>query len=174
MKKRMLYEVKINIVPTFIEHMIREGKEFLRQLDYIKMMAENESLSYVKLAMNQNKLWLPDAAGHASYIQGALDMTEKPLIQKARAFEKDFEGLFYKTYELKSILHPKYPEMPQVIYLNEQSIEKIEDFVSFLSHIKELIEHKKVMSMLSALIPDHMQREEAYYVARLKMYMQKA
>ncbi len=176
MKKRMLYEVNINMTPTFLEHMIREGKEYLRQLDYIKAAAENEahSILNVKLTMNQHKLWQPDAAGHAAYIQGALDMTEKPLIEKARMFQKDFENLFFKTYELKTMLHPHYPEMPQVIYLNEQSTDKITDFVNFLDHIKELIEQKKVMSMLNTLIPDHMKREEAYYISKLKMYMPKS
>ena len=169
--KRLKYEVALEMTPTFLEHMIREGKEFLRQLRYLgdcmKLTLPHELLP-VRLSMHQHKLWLPDAAGHAAFIQEGLDMTEKELLEIARAFQKDFEGLFFKAYELKGMLDPEYPDIPAVVYMNEQAVEKTTCFVQYLARIKNLVEEKKVLSVIEPLVPDHMMREEAYYLSKLK------
>ncbi|MFZ5353785.1 MAG: DUF2935 domain-containing protein [Bacillota bacterium] len=168
--KRMLYEVNLNMTPTFLEHMLREGTEYLRQLDYLNryLFIDSVDKTSIKRIMHQHKLWQPDAAGHAAFIQAGLDMTEKPMIEIAREFQKDFEAMFFKSYELKKMLDPEYPDMPQIAYLNHQASQKIMEFMEYLCRLKALIEEKKIMSILSPLVPDHMQREEDYYLTKLK------
>ncbi|MGE5629500.1 MAG: DUF2935 domain-containing protein [Caulobacteraceae bacterium] len=163
--RKLVYDVILNMSPDLLEHMIREGSEFIRQLEQIKAELEPDR---VRHAMHQNKLWISDAAAHAALIKCSLDETEKELSKRAEGFETDFQDLFIKSYELKKMLRPAYKDIPAVAFLNEQNMCKIKAFLTYLDMIKELVEEKKVLSELIPLIPDHMIREEHYYINKLK------
>lgn len=164
--KHLICELDINMTPTFLEHMVREDEEYIRVLTLLQQGITE--LHPAAESIHQNMLWLPDAAGHAAAIKCDLDMTEKKLIKKADEFEKTFLDLFFKTYELQEMILP-YPRMLPVLQRhNLENAEEIACFVEYLKYIKCLVEECRILNAIMPLMPDHMIREELYYLQKLR------
>ncbi len=167
MKKLLECNIELSLPPTFINHMINEAMEFLRDS---QIALANEKIDPVLANIELHKIWLPDASGHAANIIATLDPTENELIKKAEEFVKNFDGLFIKAVELGQMLKRTNAQKSTLRYLNEQVEEKISEFIRYLSNIKELREKCKVLGAgtLMPIVPDHMIREEKYYISRIK------
>jgi hypothetical protein len=55
-------------------------------------------------------------------------------------------------------------------YLNEEVRKKMEEFICYLSKIRELRAMCKVLGVLKPLIPDHMIREEQHYLLKIAKF----
>jgi len=157
-------EIELNMPPSFINHMINEAMEFYRDISDISI---RDYLSVVEENILLHKIWLPDASGHAAAIADELDPTETMYIKQAQEFQKAFDNLFIKAVELGQMLDRAYLDNGTLEWFNKEVEEKIKGFIKFLTKIMELREKCKILGTLDPLMPDHMIREEKYYLANI-------
>ncbi|MFZ5985647.1 MAG: DUF2935 domain-containing protein [Bacillota bacterium] len=160
-------QLNTSLPPTFYNHMINEAMEFYETLINIQC---NKPVNPLLENLDLHKIWLPDASGHAASIAGDLDPTEQMLINEAQEFEKCFNCLTLKAQELGKMLTRTCIDDGALKRLNEEVKMKIGEFIGFLDNIKELRVECKVLGVLKPLIPDHMIREEKYYLNKIAAY----
>lgn len=157
--------INISLPPTFINHMINELDEYL----FILTSLMNENRPPVTLPIHLHLLWLLDGSGHASTISSSLDMTQKELIEKSKKYSKEFNNLYLRTMEYSGYMRTGMYDFPSLDQLNSDADEIMISFRKFLQELETGIIQKKVLSNLSPLTPDHMLREECYYLTKLSM-----
>ncbi|SHJ33027.1 protein of unknown function [Geosporobacter subterraneus DSM 17957] len=160
--------IEIGLPPSFINHMINEAMEYYRVLCMAQgTIPMNIALENIRL----HNIWLPDASGHASAVAAELDPVEAMLIEKAKYFVKTFDKLFKKAVELYQIFERTGLQDGSLGYFNEEVAKEIEAFISYLEKIKTTREQCVVLAtgVFTALMPDHMMREEKYYLYRIQM-----
>jgi hypothetical protein len=162
--KSLSCQLNSSLPPTFYNHMINEAVESYKT---ITELASNTSKNTTLETLELHKVWLPDAAGHAATIACDLDPLEKSLINEAKKFEKDFNSLSMKTQELEKMLERTGLNDGALARLDEEAKAKITDFIAYLDKIKDLSLSCKVLGTLKPLIPDHMMREENYYLYKI-------
>lgn len=165
--KLLKCQLNTSLPPTFYNHMINEAMEFYKILIRTQSHAKVNALLEI---LNLHQIWLPDAAGHAASIAGDLDPTEKLLIKEAQQFEKIFNSLALKAEELGKMLVRTGLNDGALSFLNQEAKKNIEEFIAYLEKIKELTMGCKVLGTLKPLIPDHMIREENYYLHKVMSF----
>jgi hypothetical protein len=165
--KLLTCSIELNFPPTFVNHMINEAMDFYSTL--CRLMS-NTVLSPVSENILLHKIWLPDAAGHAASIASDLDPTETMLIKEAEEFKNSFNHLFIKATELGLMLERTCLENGALKWLNEEAERKITEFICYLDSIMKLRLCCKAMGVIKPLLPDHMIREERYYLSNLAKF----
>ena len=167
LEEHLVGEIVIGLGPTFINHMVNEVEEYLRILNFLlnNEIPTDHPLHY-------HDLWLPDAVGHAGAIQCGLDEVEKDLREKSKEFAVEFNDLYNKADEFSGYLRTCLRDFPALHRLNNQVELKILLFMRFLEEIKELRISKQAVGTLMPLMPDHMFREECYYLTKLSRVSQ--
>ncbi|WP_066173315.1 DUF2935 domain-containing protein [Bacillus marinisedimentorum] len=163
LKKQLLKEITFHLSPTFVNHMLNELEEYLRILEFLEKGKQPEDAHPV----HHHLLWLLDASGHAGAIECSLDPAEKQLIHKSKHFKKDFEGFYLKAVEMAGYLRSSFHEFPALHAFNEEVTLEMKIFQVFLEELEEMEVNKEVLSTFSALMADHMFREECYYLIKL-------
>ncbi|NFI09199.1 DUF2935 domain-containing protein [Clostridium botulinum] len=157
-------KIVISLPPTFINHMVNEVDEYIFILT--KLMKGNVSnIGPIHLHL----LWLPDGAGHASNIASSLDITEKELIKKSNQYSKKFNNLYLRTIEYNGYTRTGICDFPALDSLNNNADETMSCFKEFLNELKKDVIEKKILGTIVPLVPDHMFREECYYLTKLSM-----
>jgi hypothetical protein len=158
---RMENEIKLNLPPFFPNHMLNELEEYQKILN-------GDGPSNIT---RQHKLWLNDAAGHIASLVADLDITEKLRIKKLKKLMKEFECLHKSSAE--TIGFERSEEVPDgwKQRLAREAQAKIGQFVEHLIEMQELQADDALMSRIPKLVFDHMQREEAYYSAKLLEFL---
>jgi hypothetical protein len=162
LRQRIAGIVKIGLPPTFINHMVNEIEEYLRIILNILQWQPPDAMP-----LHYHNLWLPDAAGHAVAIQCRLDDVENELREKSAEFVKVFHELHRKAEEFTGYTRTDLQDFPALLRLNHQAVNDIERFMTFLKELEEQIMDKRVLGTLLPLMPDHMFREECYYIYNL-------
>jgi hypothetical protein len=161
--KLLLGQLKISLTPTFINHMLNELEEFLRILSEVlsgKPVPKFPSLHH-------DLLWLPDAAGHAASIASELDAVEKRLIKKSMQFEEHFNAFYLKAIELTGYFRTMREHYPAVTKFHKDVNMEMNIFMAFLKELEEQDISAELLDRLNPLVPDHMYREECYYLMKL-------
>ncbi|MED4454264.1 DUF2935 domain-containing protein [Metabacillus fastidiosus] len=162
-RKHLLGEIKIHLSPSFINHMVNELDEYLLVLKYLK---KNE-VPPIFHELHHHLLWLLDAVGHAGAISDNLDATEKNLKLKSDIFVTEFEDFYLKAVEMSGFLRANIDSFPALERMNKEVNLEIRLFKNFLDEIKEMELTKQMLGTFSALMADHMMREECYYLMKL-------
>ncbi|CAM3497461.1 DUF2935 domain-containing protein [Marinicrinis lubricantis] len=167
-KKKLLAEllegkVQIMLPPTFINHMLNELEEYVRIL--IALLEGKPVPKYHPL--HHHMLWLLDAAGHAASLKSDFDLTEKQLILSSDEFAKHFEGYYLKATELAGYLRTGLRHFPALQKFNRDAELEIRLFMSFLQELEEMQLKNEALDRIHPLMPDHMFREECYYLKKL-------
>ena len=162
--KHISSKINIALPPTFINHMLNELDNYIFVLNAL-IMGEMPIERDLQLHLR----WLSDGAGHARGIAARLDDTEKELIKKSNQYEKAFTNLYLKSIEFNGYTRTGINGFPAVRKLNEDANEKMTYFKEFLKELEGGIVEKKVLSVISPLVTDHMFREECYYLTKLSM-----
>ncbi|WP_219838817.1 DUF2935 domain-containing protein [Paenibacillus sp. R14(2021)] len=163
LRRMLLGTVIISLTPSFINHMLNELEEYLRILNDLvagKPVPVFDALHY-------DFLWLPDAAGHAAAIASDLDAVEKALIKRSQKFEKHFNQLYLKSIEMAGFMRTNLKEFPAFGRLHKEVGIEMKCFMGFLNELEELEITAEVLDRISPLMPDHMFREECYYLGKL-------
>jgi hypothetical protein len=162
LRRHLAGKLKIELPPTFFNHMLNELEEYLSVL--CSIMSDTVP---VKHPIHHHLLWLLDGAGHAISIEDSLDDVERDLKQKSKNFNRDFCHLHMKALEMAGYLRTGLMDFPSLNRLNNQAESKMKLFMDFLKEIEGMVVSKKALSTLMPLIPEHMYREECYYLTKL-------
>lgn len=155
--------VGFHLSPTFINHMVNEIDEYLLVLDYLS----RGEVPPVFHELHHHELWIQDAYGHAGAINDELDGVEKRLKKRSKEFAKHFEQFYLKAVELTGYLRTNLSEFPALHRFNDDVKMEMRLFKAFLRELEEMELSEKVLSTFSALMADHMAREECYYLYKL-------
>ncbi|WP_027409395.1 DUF2935 domain-containing protein [Anoxybacteroides tepidamans] len=162
-KKHLVGNIKIHLSPTFLNHMVNELEEYLRLLQFFK----TNQIPPVYHELHHHLLWLLDAAGHAGSISSNLDDVEKPFKEKSEQYKKQFEDFYLKAVEMTGYLRANISSFPALEKMNSDAALAIKLFQHFLHELEELKLSNKALGTFSALMADHMFREECYYLMKL-------
>ncbi|MBW5448125.1 DUF2935 domain-containing protein [Cohnella sp. CFH 77786] len=161
---RLLYgRVNIMFTPTFLNHMVNELDEYVRILQALQA---GQPVPHFD-PLHHDLLWLPDAAGHAGAIASDLDAVEKRLIKQSREYMKHFEALYLKAIEMSGYIRTNRRDFPAFRKFHSDIDLEMRLFVRFLSELEEMELSAEVLDRISPLLPDHMMREEWYYLSKL-------
>jgi len=163
LSRAILGKVKIGLTPTFINHMVNELEEYLRILNELVQGKPVPTFD----ALHHDFLWLPDAAGHAAAIASDLDSVESRLIAQSKKFKKHFEQLYMKSIEMAGYMRTNLKDFPAFRRLHKEVDVELKLFVGFLNELEEMEFSAEVLDRISPLMPDHMMREECYYLTKL-------
>ncbi len=163
LERAILGKVAIMLTPTFINHMVNELEEYLRILT--ELVAGKPVPKFD--ALHHNFLWLPDAVGHAAAIASDLDMVEKRFIHKSQQFEVHFQQLYMKSIEMAGYMRTQLKDFPAFRRLHKEVDLEMKLFVGFLGELEEMELSAEVLDRINPLMPDHMMREECYYLTKL-------
>ncbi|MGG1519634.1 DUF2935 domain-containing protein [Paenibacillus oryzisoli] len=166
---RMLVgKVQIGLTPTFINHMVNELEEYVRVLT---ALLEGKPVPIYE-ALHHDLLWLLDAGGHAAAIAMELDAVEKRLLKKSRQFERHFNAFYLKAIELTGFTRTMRREFPALARFHDDVNAEMRVFMAFLKELDEIDLSSELLSRLNPLVPDHMYREECYYLLKLSQSAQ--
>ncbi|NLW47072.1 MAG: DUF2935 domain-containing protein [Firmicutes bacterium] len=155
-----------SLPPTFYNHMLNELERFLAVLTIGTPDGINK-----ENVLGEHLLWSLDASGHAAALAGDLDKVEYSLRAEAECFLIRFDGLYIKAVELTGYCRSNPPAVQPVLEaFNHKIVKVMQDFMGYLMELKEKILKDRVLSSLSPLIPDHMYREECYYLHKVAGY----
>ena len=161
--RRLMNTVAVALTPTFLNHMVNELEEYVRVLN--SLMEGKGVPAYPSL--HHDLLWLPDASGHAAAIAMDLDAVEKRLIKQSRKFEKHFDGFYLKAIELTGYFRTLKEHYPALSKFHADVNMEMAVFMNFLKELEELGLSDELLSRIDPLLPDHMFREECYYLLKL-------
>ncbi|MEQ6390538.1 DUF2935 domain-containing protein [Bacillaceae bacterium S4-13-58] len=155
--------IKIHLTPSFLNHMVNELEEYLLVLGYLS----NQQIPPIFHELHHHMLWLMDASGHAGAIHDEMDATERGIRDKSKTFVKHFDDLYLKAVELTGFLRSNVSKFPALSRFNKETKVEIKLFQTFLQEIEEFELSDQVLSTFSALMADHMYREECYYLLKV-------
>lgn len=161
--QKLAAKINLNVTPTFINHMVNELDEYLTILN--DLLAQQ--IPPVQHPVHHHLLWLLDGYGHATAIRSGLDAVEKRLIGQAEIFAQHFEGGYEKAVEMAGFLRTSLTDFPSLRRLNSEAEAEMLYFMDFLTELEQLVLTNQVLSELAPLLPDHMFREECYYLTKL-------
>lgn len=162
-RKHLTGQIKTNMTPTFINHMVNELEEYLNIISYLEK-GEKPPIFH---ELHHHLLWLVDAAGHAGTINDRMDSVERDLKYQSAAFTKKFEDFYLKAVELTGYLRTNLHKFPALEKMNKDVKLEMKLFRMFLEELEELDLTEQVLGTFSALMADHMAREECYYLMKL-------
>jgi hypothetical protein len=100
-------------------------------------------------------------------IAADLDLVEKRLIRKSHDFMKHFEGFYLKAIEMAGYMRTNIRDFPAFRRFHSDIDLEMRLFIHFLTELEEAELTSEVLDRISPLIPDHMMREEWYYLSKL-------
>jgi hypothetical protein len=159
----LIRQIQIGLSPTFINHMLNELEEYLRIL--LALLA-GKGVPFFS-ALHHDLLWLPDASGHAASIASDLDAVEKRLIKKSELFEQHFNEFYLKAIELSGYTRTMRKSFPALAKFHTDVNMEMSIFMTFLTELENIDLSAELLSRLNPLVPDHMYREECYYLLKL-------
>lgn len=156
-------ELRSSLPPTFFNHMTNELEEYLRILE---CLIGGEALPLLH-PIHHHLLWLSDAVLHAETLACGVDPAESKLKKSSECFIAEFKELYLKAVEIKGYLRTGEEDFGALTRYNFQVEKEILEFEGFLCKLLELISSKLAMGTLLPLTPDHMLREECYFLTKL-------
>ncbi len=163
LRRHLTDKIVISLPPTFINHMVNELEEYLNILECI-LATQAPPLTH---PIHHHLLWVSDAIGHAATLACRVDMVETDLKETGECFAHNFKELYLKAVEIKGYLRTGEVEFPALTHYNFQVEKEISCFSNFLCELFRLISEKKALGILTPLTPDHMMREECYFLTKL-------
>lgn len=131
-------------------------------------LAKDNSHPTGAIHLHLHLLWLLDGSGHASTIASTLDMTQKELIKSSWEYSNEFDNLYLRTIEYHGYTRANICDFPALNKLNSDANDVMTCFRKFLNGLKKVL-LEEVLGSLDPLAPDHMFREECYYLTKLSM-----
>lgn len=163
LQRSLTGNIVIHLYPTFLNHMVDELEEGMR----VFAALTSGQLPPAGPAIHQHLVWLLDAVGHCDILSSQFDLVEKNWKNKSGEFERYFQTYYLKAIELAGYMRTALPDFPALRRFNQEANTVMLLFMKFLSEVQELTAGKELLSTLSELIPDHMYREECYYLYKL-------
>lgn len=168
LKRSLTGKISIQMTETFLNHMVNEGEEAMSVMSHLRA----GQVPPLQDALHHHLLWLQDAYGHTAGINGSVDWIEKRLLETSRGFQKHFEQFYLKAIELARYTRTGLRHFPALDRFNRQVELEMLLFMQFLKELEELGIKHELLGTLMPLLPDHMAREECYYLTKLSWVSQ--
>ena len=163
LERLLLGKVVILFTPTFLNHMVNELEEYERILDALLAGRPVPQLH----PLHYDIVWLQDAIGHAAALGADFDPTEKKWIARSETFQAGFEAYFLKAVEMAGYMRTGLKDFPAFRKFHADVDLEMKVFMRFLQEIEELQIGPELLDRIDPLMPDHMFREECYYLTKL-------
>lgn len=167
-RQHLVGDIGLQLPPSFINHMVNEVDEYLLVLECLL----ERKLPPVCHPVHHHLLWLLDAQGHAAAIRDDLNEIEQMLKEQSQCFVKRFKDFYLKAVEMEGFLRTCLKDFPALCRFNLEVEQEILCFKAFLLQIRELVGTNQALGSIAPLIPDHMLREECYYLIKLAQVSQ--
>lgn len=160
--------VTIHLAPSLLVHMIEEAREFL---EMHRKLREGVRAPLAMEMLDDHLLWLSDASGHAAALHARLDPTEAELRQQAAFWERLFDGLHKRAFEMTRALRgrPDYVP-PALLALGRAAGWNIDIFRRWLEDLGGMLARHQVLGTAKPLLAEHMVREELYYLDKIRQW----
>lgn len=89
------------------------------------------------------------------------------LIKQSENFEKHFNQFYLKAIELAGYFRTMREHYPALSKFHTDVNLEMAVFMAFLNELEELEISNELLSRIDPLMPDHMFREECYYLRKL-------
>lgn len=165
LERLLLGKVDLMFTPTFLNHMVNELEEYERILEALlagKPVPVFHPLHY-------DIVWLQDAVGHAAELASDMDLVERRWIEKSRTFQQEFGAFFLKAVEMAGYMRTSLRSFPAFEKFHTDIDLEMKLFMRFLQEIEDLQIGPALLDRIHPLMPDHMFREECYYLRKLAM-----
>ncbi|KGR73740.1 DUF2935 domain-containing protein [Ureibacillus sinduriensis] len=162
-RRHITGEIKIHLTPSFVNHMVNELEEYQRIIGFVG----GGEIPPIFHELHHHLLWLLDASGHAGAINDRLDGVERRLKEKSHNFTMHFDHFYLKAVELTGFLRTNVHKFPALSKFNEDVEIEMNLFKTFLHELEEMELNAESLGIFSALMADHMAREEQYYLMKL-------
>jgi hypothetical protein len=143
--------------PLLLDHILREARFFMQMLT---LLMQGETIHGREDIITQEIFWNRIMAEHSKFIAGLLDPTEEALIEKARAFGKEFDMLTAESVQAQN----QAQNQGTVTAESLQHTMQLRDFKA--TGTKGLIDCK-LKSIIIPLLADHTLREANHYLCVL-------
>lgn len=163
LQRQLAGKIDLLLTPSFVNHMVNELEEYQRILQSLR---EGKGVPRYH-PLHYDLLWLQDAFGHAASLAADLDFAEKRLVKKSMAFQKHFEGFYLKAVETTGYMRTQLKHFPALRKFHSDVDMEMKVFMHFLSELEEFELSGEVLDRINPLMPDHMYREECYYLSKL-------
>lgn len=157
--------MELKLTPSLLNHMINEAVEYLNILAIARQGSPlNKTLENIRL----HTIWLRDSAGHGAAIATSLDPKEIILIATAEKFQKKFNNMSVKAFELYPLYNKAALKVEAISQFNELVEKEVRSFIRFIDSIRLLKVNLNVAENLQPIILEHIIKEENYYLQRIK------
>jgi hypothetical protein len=163
LRRHLTSDIRIQLPPTFINHMVNELEEYQRIL--CALVAGD--IPPPAHPVHHHVVWLADAMGHSVILESMADPVERQIREKSHAFATQFEAFYLKAVEVAGYLRTHLAEFPALERLNQDVELEMKLFREFLHELEEMEIDASLLSSFGPLLPDHMAREECYYLLKL-------
>ncbi|WP_026677795.1 DUF2935 domain-containing protein [Fictibacillus gelatini] len=163
LERKLKGATSIHLSPSFFNHMVNELDEYVMILDYLL----KQKTPPIFHELHYHLVWLSDAAFHAGAVNQNMDMVEYRLREKSEMFEKHFEHFYLKAVEMAGYLRTNLDTFPALKRMNNDVQLEMKLFKKFLEELEEMELSAEVLGNFTALMADHMAREECYYLMKL-------
>lgn len=162
--------VKINLSPTFVNHMLNELDEYKLILSHYKETDKVMNRDILEV----HRLWLKDACGHASVLIDGLDVVETTMRKELKKHKKKFSFLYERCEEFIGYAMRIYGSpFVSLKKLDSDSELQIKLFIDLLNEIYENRIEGLLLGNLEPFLIEHMLKEEEYYLRKIIINMNK-
>jgi hypothetical protein len=163
LRRHLTSDIRLSLPPTFINHMVNELEEYQRILS---ALVTGDVPPPVHPA-HHHVVWLADAMGHSVILEDMVDPVEGQIRAKSHEFAKQFEAFYLKAVEVAGYLRTRLADFPALERLNRDVELEMKLFREFLRELEEMRLDASLLAGFGPLLPDHMAREECYYLLKL-------
>ena len=90
-------------------------------------------------------------------------------MHNSQSFEIHFQQLYLKSIELAGYMRTQLRDFPAFRRFHLDVDLEMKLFTTFLNELEEMEITAEVLDRISPLMPDHMMREECYYLTKLAL-----
>jgi hypothetical protein len=147
-----------NTYPLLIDHILREARFYMQRL---YMLMQGETIHGREDLIAREAFWNRIMAEHSKFIAGLLDPTEEALIDKARAFGREFDELTAEAIQAQN-------QTREIGNVTAESLRHTRQLRDFKAAGAEGIIDCKIRSIIVPLLADHVLREANHYITVLE------
>ncbi|ATW24422.1 DUF2935 domain-containing protein [Candidatus Formimonas warabiya] len=157
-------KLRSSLNPTFYNHMLNELENA-----YMLMACYANNRTPAEDPVSLHLLWMLDAIGHADTLSCGVDASQPDIQRIMHDFEKKFQKYYLASVEYEGFKRAMTGLYPALERFDKKAAEDMRDFMQLLESITEETLTAGVIGSILPLIPDHMAREECYYLLRLHL-----
>lgn len=148
------------LFPLLLDHMAREAEYFLRLLHSMR----GGDLFSLLPKTAETQFWVRLMGDHSDFIRQKLDPSEVNLIGTADEFSTEFHDLFRESVDFSSMLRGVSGSVPPFSRFLQDTRAATLRLRDFQKALYVMITEDRVLSIIPALLADHVRREADHFL----------